>query len=133
MPFIKWKPWTEFEETFEPFTMLAKGWDLDADISEDAENVNVEMHLAGVKPEDIDLEINDNMLHVSGSRIEETEKQEEHYFRKEIKRGSFERAVMLPASVQADKAQATFENGVLKISFPKEKRQESKKIKIKTH
>ena len=133
MPFIKWKPWTEFEETFEPFTMLAKGWDLDVDISEDAETVKVEMHLAGVKPEDIDIEINDSMLHISGSRMEETENKEEHYFRKEIKRGSFERAVMLPASVQAEKAQATFENGVLKIIFPKETRQQAKKIKIKTH
>lgn len=133
MPFIKWKPWTEFEETFEPFTMLSNGCDLDADIFEDEESVNVEMHLAGVNSDDIDIEVNENMLHVSGLRTEEKEKKEKHFFRKEIKRGTFERAVMLPASVQADKAQAHFENGVLTITLPKEKAKHSKKVKIKAH
>jgi HSP20 family protein len=133
MRIVKWHPLLELEEAFEQLPSFAKGWDVDVDISEDKENIFVEMHLPGVDAEKIDIEVNENMLRVSGSREEKKEEKDKHFFRKEIRRGMFERTVMLPVPVQGDKAQASFEHGVLKIELPKEKKaQQTTKVQIKT-
>jgi HSP20 family protein len=132
MRLIKWQPLLELEEAFEQIPSFAKGWDVDVDISEDKEHVFVEMHVPGVDPDKVDIEINENVLRVSGSREERKEEKDKHFFRKEIRHGMFERTVMLPAAVQADKAQARIENGVLRIEIPKEKVRQATKVKIKT-
>lgn len=128
-----WKPLSDIENAFERFPAFSKEWDFDSDVCEDNGNIIVEMHVAGVKPEDIDIEVNENILRVSGKREEEKEKKEKHYFRKEIQRGSFERVLTLPANVEAESAEATFEHGVLKIVLHKEKTQHAHKVKIKAH
>ncbi len=133
MKYLHWKPLTELEETLEHLPSFSKSWDFDVDMYEDNGNIIVEMHVAGVKPDGLDIEVNENILRVTGSREEEKEKEGKHFFRKEIKRGAFERTLMLPADVQAESAEATFEHGVLKIVLHKEKTQHTHKIKIKAH
>lgn len=128
MPIVKWKPLEDLEEMFETI----KGFDLAADVSEDDTAVTVEMHIPGIAPDAINVEVGENFLVVSGSREEEKEKKEKHFHRKEIRRGEFERMIPLPAKVIADETLAEFKHGVLKIILPKEKAKHPHKVKVKS-
>lgn len=130
MKHLTFKPFEELESAFD---YLTRGWDLDADVSEDDGNVIVEIHVAGINPDKIDVEVHDNLLRVSGTREEEKEKKGRHYFKREIRLGDFERVLMLPCDVNAEDAKATFEHGVLKIVLQKAKTHNVHKIKIKEH
>lgn len=130
MNYLKLKPFSELEDILDHLPSFSKGLGFDVDMYEANDNVVVEMHVSGVKPDNLDIEVNENVLRVTGSREEEKEEEGKHYFRKEIRRGAFERTLMLPTEVEAGNAQATFENGVLKIVLHKEKTHKSHKVKI---
>ena len=104
------------------------------DIYETEKDIVTELNAPGFDPEKINITIENGILKVSGN-IEEKkeEKNKKGYWRKEIRRGSFERMVRLPASVKEDEIDATYEKGILKIIMPKkeQKKIESKKIKVK--
>ena len=84
-----------------------------------------------MKPEDIDITISGNTLTISGETKEEEEVKEENYIRRERRNGSFSRSVMLPEGLESDKAEATFEDGVLTLTIPKAPEAKPKVIKIK--
>ncbi len=131
MPIIRWRPFRELEELFEDIPVRAHFWDLAADVYEDNGNVIVKMHVPGIDPDKIEIEVEDNHLHITGSREEEREVEDKQYYRKEIRYGSFERVITLPCSVLTEKTMADFENGILIIKLPKEtKGRAAKKIKI---
>jgi HSP20 family protein len=103
------------------------------DVYEKDNNVIVESPLAGVDSKDVDISVEDSVLTIKGESKKEKEVDEENFYRKEIRRGSFYRKVALPAPVVSEKAKATSENGVLKIILPKkpgEKKEKSTKIKV---
>jgi HSP20 family protein len=103
------------------------------DIYEDKGNVIVESEIPGVNPENIDIEIKDNYLKVEAKKEEKKEEKDKGYYKKEISKGYYKRIVPLPVEVMADKAQAEYTNGVLKITIPKakvEKEEKGTKIKI---
>ena len=77
------------------------------------------------------IEIENGILSVSGNVEKKTEIDEKNYYKKEIRKSAFSRKVSLPSEVDGEKAQATYENGVLKISVPKKNETKSKKIEIK--
>jgi len=104
------------------------------DIYEDNGNVVAEVELPGVDPKDIEVEVKDNVLRVEAKIEEKKEKKEKGYYRKELRRGYYKRAVPLPVEVVGEKAEATFEGGILKVVIPKvkpSKKEKEKKIKIK--
>jgi len=132
MPIIKWQPFRaprlpsndldrflEEEEEWVPFVPTYKIEEPAMDIYQDKENLFVEMPLAGIKPENVEISIKDNVLTVEGKTEEKKEEKEKDYLRKEIRRGAFRRMVKLPVAVKEDKAKAESEMGVLKISIPK--------------
>ncbi|MFA5126598.1 MAG: Hsp20/alpha crystallin family protein [Patescibacteria group bacterium] len=123
-------PWTPFLDTFDGLEKSLNNFVPAVDVYEDKENVFVEATLAGMKPEDVSINIHDDVLSLEGSRASSSEIDEKNYYRKEVRTGSFHRAIVLPVSVQGDKAQASFKNGLLKITLPKEERAKSKNIKI---
>lgn len=102
-------------------------------VSEDKDHVIVEAPLAGIDPSKVEIEIEDNVLKISGSTESKTEvdERERHYYRKEIRAGSFYRAVALPKSVEGSKAEAAFKNGILTITVPKSDAAKPRSIKIK--
>ncbi|OGY93526.1 MAG: hypothetical protein A2406_02750 [Candidatus Komeilibacteria bacterium RIFOXYC1_FULL_37_11] len=123
-------PWSPLLDTFDS---LEKGFSnfLPAmDVYEENDNVVVEATLAGIKPENVSINVHDDVLTLEGKRETSSEIEEKNYYRKEVRSGSFHRAVVLPVAVQADKAQADFENGLLKIILPKQEEARSKSIKI---
>lgn len=133
MHFLRYNPFAEIEEALEDIPYMIKGIDLAADMYEDNGNLVVEVHIPGIEADHIDIDVHENVLRVTGSRKEKTETKDKHYYRKEIKRGSFERSIVLPMNVLGDKATANFEHGVLKILLPKETAKETHHVKIKVH
>ncbi|MBI3590043.1 MAG: Hsp20/alpha crystallin family protein [Candidatus Melainabacteria bacterium] len=134
-PLLRWKPFRDLDRFFDadsPVMALPKfGLDLAADVYEKNGNVVAEMYLPGIDPEKIDISVEENYLKVSGSREEKKETEEKDYYSKEIRRGSFERTIPLPDAVKKDKADASYKDGVLKITIPKdEKKEGTVKVKV---
>jgi HSP20 family protein len=123
-------PWSPFLDTFENLENSFSGFLPAMDVYEDKDNVVVESTLAGIKPADVTINVHDDVLTVEGQRASTSEIDEKNYYRKEVRSGSFHRSVMLPSSVAAEKAQATFDNGMLKIILPKKEEAKPKNIKI---
>jgi HSP20 family protein len=122
MPLIKWEPFAELDRFFgeRPYiSMFPKlGWDLAADVYEEKGIVVAKMSLPGVKPSELDISLEGDVLTVSGRREEEKEVEKKDYYSKEIRRGSFSRSVTLPKQVDATKAQAECKDGVLVVTMP---------------
>jgi len=131
MSLIKWEPFGDIDHFFEDFPSFSKmDRDLAVDVYEDGTNVVAQMNLPGVDPDKVDVSVEDNYLHISGSREEEKEEKKKHYYSKEIRRGSFERVVNLPAVVEKDKVTAEYKNGQLKVTMPKVTKTEAGKVKV---
>lgn len=90
----------------------------------------IKSSVPGVKPEEIDISISGNTLTISGESKEEEEVKEENYVRRERRYGSFSRSVVLPEGLEADKAEASFDDGVLTLTIPKAPESKPKVIKV---
>ena len=101
------------------------------DVIDKEDKVVVAADVPGVEKEDLSVNISGDRLEISAERKKEAEEKKEGYVRRERTYTSYYRLVPLPAEVDADKADATFENGVLEITMPKVKAIEKKKIEIK--
>lgn len=94
-------------------------------------NVMVEAQLPGIKAEDVNIEVGDNFLTLSGEKKEEREEKNKNYYRREMNYGSFSRTVLLPAKVKSEKAEAEAKDGVLTITLPKIEMPKKKVVKVK--
>ncbi len=136
MSLIKWEPFDDFDRLFRDVASFPTrrtdnmSFDLAADVYEDGNNLVAEMNLPGLAGDDIDVEVEDNHLRISGRREEEEEKKEKNYYTKEIRRGSFDRVVPLPNAVDREKVEATYEDGVLKVVMPKKESGEDTRVKV---
>ena len=86
--------------------------------------------MPGVKPEDIDVSIENDVLTIKAHTKEEREHQEGNYLMQERRSGSFYRALRLPDTVDSDNAQPHYEHGVLSITFPKMESKRAKRLQI---
>ena len=84
----------------------------------------------GVKPEDVDVSIEDGVLTIKGEFRWQDNVDEQHFLRRELHYGAFERSLRLPPSVDFDNAEATFENGMLTLNLPKRPESRPRSIKI---
>jgi len=132
MQLIPFRPiWPDLEDMFpgdlSTFTPAVN-------VYEEKDHVVVETPLAGIDPEKVEVEIEDNVLKISGhtEAKSEVEDKDKHYYRREIRSGSFFRTVALPKAVDGGKAEATFKNGILTIRVPKLEEAKPRSIKIKT-
>lgn len=123
-------PWTPFLDTFDSLEKNFSSFVPAIDVYEEKDLVVVEATLAGIKPENVAINIHDDVLTLEGQRESSSEIEEKNYYRKEVRSGSFHRSIVLPTAVMADKAKANFENGLLKIVLPKEERAKPTSIKI---
>ena len=143
---IRWEPLRDFvslrdamDRLFEDsFVTPQRGWlaplraaDLAMDLYETNDEVVVKATLPGVKPEEVDITITGNTLTIRGESKQENEIKEENYIRRERRSGSFSRSVTLPGGLKSDKAEATFEDGVLTLKIPKSEEIKPKSIKVK--
>ncbi len=135
MSLIKWTPmldpFNEMDRFFDSFPSQGLSSFAPAvDVWEDENNVYLETPLPGVDPEKVNIAIENDVLTIEGSAEKKSEVDEKNYYRKEVRYGSFHRAVALPSAVKPDEAKAEYAAGVLKISVPKEERVKPKKVKV---
>jgi HSP20 family protein len=102
------------------------------DVMETPEGFTVKAALPGWKPEDVDVTVENGMLILRGEWKQEEEHKDDNsrWLRREIRYSSFERSIQLPTEVEADKAKAVFENGILTLTIPKAEVVKPKHIKI---
>jgi HSP20 family protein len=98
--------------------------------NDDGQLISAEM--AGVHPDDIDIDVTGDALSISGERKPDKVAEEAHYHRRERTYGSFSRTIQLPFMVDTSKVEANFKNGVLMISLPRAEADKPKKITIKS-
>ena len=102
------------------------------DIYEDGNDVIVKAELPGMKKQDIDVSISDDVITISGEKKSEEKVEKKDYYRLERSYGSFTRTLRLPAETQTDKAKASFTDGILEVRMPKTEAalQKTKKITV---
>jgi HSP20 family protein len=139
---VRWDPFHEmsamrrvmdrlFDETWTPTIWHAREHVIPVDLYETDESVVARAALPGVSAEDVDISVSDDLLTIKGETRHEEKDEREHFLRRELSYGAFSRTLPLPASVDADKATAEYEGGVLTITLPKVEGSRTKTIKIR--
>ena len=100
------------------------------DLVETDEDFVLRADLPGLGEDDVNIELEDNVLTVSGQRIAEHEERKEGYYRVERSSGSFSRSLTLPEGVDPEKVNANFDRGVLEIRIPKPEQRKPRKVTI---
>ncbi len=139
MNIVPRKPFGELDDFFRDddwfFPVFSrKDFEPDMDVYETEKDVVAEINLPNIDPNDIKVSVDDGVLKVSGDFEEKEEDKEKNYWKKEIRRGSFKRAIRLPAEVDEEKVDANYQNGILKVVLPKTKpkKKKEKEIKVKS-
>lgn len=144
MTLVKWRPmrdvWSiqdEINRTFDNFfgrtereEWTESRWAPAVDISENKDDLMVNVEVPGMKKEDIKVTIQDGILTVRGERKQEKEEKDKSLHRVERSYGSFCRSFTLPTTVQGDKIKANYKDGVLMIALPKVEEAKPKEISI---
>ncbi|MBD3244520.1 MAG: Hsp20 family protein [Candidatus Moranbacteria bacterium] len=104
---------------------------LTIDVYQTDTEIIIKSTIAGVKPQDLDVQINNDMVTIRGERKKEENINEEDYYYQECYWGSFSRSIILPVDVQAAKAEATMKDGILTIKLPKSSSAQSRKIQVR--
>lgn len=104
---------------------------LTIDVYQTDNDIVIKSTIAGVKPEDLDVSINNDMVSIRGERKNEEQVSEENYYYQECYWGNFSRSVILPVDVIADKSEASMKNGILTIRLPKADNTRAKKIQVR--
>lgn len=103
---------------------------LSIDVYQTPGEIIIKSTIAGVKPENIDISINNDMLTIRGHRSMDKKIKEENYLYRECYWGSFSRSIILPVEVEGEKIEAELENGVLTVTLPKAKNAKEISIKV---
>lgn len=141
MAVVRWDPFRELtalqSEVNRLFSRMAGGevaerqsWTPSIDVIETDDSIKLKAELAGMDPADINIEVQDNVLTVSGERRFEEEVKEDRYYRIERRYGAFSRSIALPQTVDEERIEAKYENGILEVSIPKVEAAKPKKIKV---
>jgi HSP20 family protein len=132
---IRPEPFTQefdrlFGSLFENGGRQAQRWVPAMDLVEADDHFVLKADLPGLAEEDVAIEVQDNVLTISGSREAEHERKEKGWYRLERSYGSFSRSLTLPDGVDADKVEANFDRGVLEIRVPKPEERKPRRISI---
>ena len=103
---------------------------LTVDVFQDDDHIIIQSTIAGVKSDDIDISITNDMVTVKGHREPEEKVRSSDYYYQELYWGPFSRSIILPAEVDADSAKASIKNGILTIKLPKLARLKTKRIRV---
>ncbi|MDO8554969.1 MAG: Hsp20/alpha crystallin family protein [bacterium] len=105
---------------------------LTVDMYQTPSEIIIQTMVSGVKQEDIDVSVTQDMINIKGKRQRTRELSEENYYYKELYWGSFSRSIMLPQEIDPDQIDATLKHGILTIRLPKVNKEKIQKIKIKS-
>ncbi len=122
-----------FDDDFRPSRWLSGGLDgpaLPLDVTTTADSLTIEAALPGIRPDDVDITVENGTVTISGKTADERTADEGSYVLQEIRRGNFSRSVTLPTGLEPDKARATFEHGILRLEIPKAEQVKPRQIRI---
>jgi HSP20 family protein len=104
---------------------------LTIDVYQNDKEIVIKSTIAGVKPEDLDVNINDEMVTIKGKRDQGEELDPENYYYQECYWGPFSRTIILPVEIVTDKAEALMKNGILTIKLPKAEVTKTRKLQVR--
>lgn len=116
----------------EPWQGEGEVGELAVDVYQTPEAIVVKAFIAGVQPQSLDISLTREMLTISGTRHDEREVDEEHYYQRELYWGAFSRTILLPEEVDVDMAEASERHGVLMIRLPKINKKRQTKLKVRS-
>jgi HSP20 family protein len=104
-----------------------------AELEETPAAVHLKLEIPGLEAKDLDIQVTEQSVSISGERKSETKTEEKGAIRSEFRYGKFERIIPLPVHVKVDDAQATYNNGILTLDLPKAEAEQKKvkKVEIK--
>jgi HSP20 family protein len=105
---------------------------LTVDVYQTASEIVIKTMVAGVRPEDLDINITRDMVTIKGKREAAKEIDDQDYFHKELYWGSFSRTVMLPEEIEVEEAEAVERHGLLVIKLPKIDKAKQNKLRVKS-
>jgi HSP20 family protein len=108
----------------------ARRWVPAMDLAEEKDSLVLKADLPGMSEDDVDVEVKDGVLTISGERKAEERKEEKGYYRIERSFGSFSRSLTLPEGIDPDKVSAEFDNGVLEVRIPKPEERKPHRVAI---
>jgi len=111
--------------------LMRGAWSPQVDIFENKNEIVLEAELAGMKPEDVDISIENNVLVINGERKFEKKDEGDNFHRVERSYGSFMRSFTLPPTVKTENVHAEFENGLLRLTLAKREEAKPRRIEIK--
>jgi HSP20 family protein len=133
-----WRPLSDFAElrqrldqAFRDLSNGEGGWTPSVDLVRMEDGLVLRADIPGIKPDDVKIEVEDDVLTISGEHTEEKEEKEERYMRRERRYGSFSRSMALPRGVKPEDIEATTEHGVLEVTIPLPQEEEKRKVAIK--
>ncbi len=145
MAIVRWEPFRDLVASQDRFNRLfnesfsrlfgeeegnLRAWTPAVDIFENDNNIVLKAELPGVDPKDVEVRVEDSTLYLKGERKFEKEVKEENYHRIERSYGSFARSFSLPGTIDSEKVQAEYKDGLLTLTIPKREEAKPKTIKI---
>jgi len=104
---------------------------LNIDMYQTKDNVIIKSTIAGVRPEDIDITVANDMVTVKGSRRKDESVPQDDYFYQECYWGNFSRSVIIPVDIESEEIEADLKDGILTVIIPKAAKAKTKKVKVK--
>lgn len=134
----RWDPFTELSELRARFDRLfdewldgrERGWTPAIDVVREDGHLVVRADLPGIKPEEVKIEVDDDILTVSGEHEETKEGKDKQYVRRERRYGSFSRSMRLPAGVDVKEIGAKTHNGIIEVTIPLPKEVKKEPVRI---
>ena len=135
---MRWDPFGELGELRTRFDRLfdewldgsERGWTPPIDVVREDDHLVLRADLPGIKPEEVKIEVEDDILTVSGEHRESKEEKDENYVRRERRYGSFSRSMALPEGVDAKRITATTHDGVIELTIPLPKEAKKEPVKV---
>ena len=118
----RWDPYdelrTRFDRMLDELDGRERAWMPAIDVERDDRNLVVHANVPGIKPEEVKIQIADDVLTISGEHEESREEKDKQYVRRERQYGSFSRTIALPSGVDPDKIEAKTHDGVVDVTIP---------------
>lgn len=143
MTLVRWNPWQElntiqrqlnriFEDDMLPSTVLDRAFVKvpAAELHETDEAVYLKLEIPGIEAKDIDLQVTDKAVYISGERKSATKTEEKGTVKSEFHYGKFQRVIPLPTRIQNTNVKAEYKDGILNLTLPKAEEEKNKVVKI---
>jgi HSP20 family protein len=146
MSIIRWEPFRDLVSTQDRFNQLfndtfsrafgdqqevsPRAWIPPVDIYETGDSLVLKAELPGINPDEVEIRVEDSTIYLKGERKFEKEIKEENLHRVERSYGTFTRSFALPNTIDADKVNAEYQNGILTLTIPKHEEAKPRTIKI---